>query len=55
MRWFLATDHPERMLAAVEEAMVAAGFADAAGMTKRAMADPYMEQPRTIPADPALW
>jgi hypothetical protein len=55
MRWFIGTSHPEKLLPELERAMTAAGIPGAAGLAGRGMADPYVEQARVIPADPALW
>jgi hypothetical protein len=55
MRWCIGTSHPEKLLRQIEDAMTRAGAPGAAGLTDRALADVYDEQPRTIPADPALW
>lgn len=55
MRWMFGTDHPERLLRAIEEAMVAARLPGARGFAARAMANPYDRPPKDIPADPRLW
>lgn len=55
MRWCIGTNHPEKLLRQIEDAMTRAGVPGAAGLTERALADVYDEQPNTIPADPALW
>jgi hypothetical protein len=55
MRWLLGSDHPEKLLAEIEHAMVAAGFSGASGLTARALATSYDQPPKTVPADPALW
>jgi hypothetical protein len=55
IRWVLRTEHPERLLRALENAMVSGGFPDAAGMTDRALSRPYAGKPRVIPDDPAVW
>jgi hypothetical protein len=56
MRWVIGTDNPEHLLRELENAMVAAGIPDAAGLTDRALANPWPDlPPRSIPADPALW
>ncbi len=55
VRWFIGTDHPEKLLPELERAMTAAGIPGAAGLAGRGVADPYDERPRTIPADPAFW
>jgi hypothetical protein len=55
MRWMLGTDRPEQLLAAIEEAMVAAGVPGAAGLAAVAIGRPYDRPPKDIPADPELW
>lgn len=55
MRWMFGTDRPERLLAAIEEAMAAARLPGAEGFAARALASPYDRPPKDIPADPRLW
>ncbi len=55
IRWIISTDHPERLLRALEQAMISAGFPGAAGMTDRVVSHPYASKPRVIPDDPAVW
>lgn len=55
IRWIISSEHPERLLRALENAMIGSGVPGAAGMTDRALARPYASKPRTIPDDPAVW
>ena len=55
MRWMFGTDRPERLLRAIEEAMVAARMPGAAGFAARALATSYDRPPKDIPADKRLW
>jgi hypothetical protein len=55
MRWMFGTDRPDRLLNAIEEAMVAAQVPGAEGFAARALSSPYDRPPKDIPADPRLW
>jgi hypothetical protein len=55
MRWMFGTDRPERLLRAIEDAMLAARVPGAEGFAARALASPYDRPPKDIPADPRLW
>jgi hypothetical protein len=55
MRWLVGTDQPAELLRELEQAMIAAGFTHANGLTAHALARPYEQPARSIPADPGLW
>ncbi|MCW2567226.1 MAG: hypothetical protein JWN54_1323 [Mycobacterium sp.] len=42
--WYLGTRHPERLLRAIEQAMVASGRTDARGLAARELARPVVER-----------
>jgi hypothetical protein len=50
-RWFIGTKRPERLLAALEEALVDAGSPGAAGVAQRELTAPRVEHFRRDPLD----
>jgi hypothetical protein len=50
-RWFIGTKRPERLLAALEEALVDAGIPGAAGLAQRELTAPRVEHFRPDPLD----